>query len=108
MEILPPLRGRLLVRSKGKRATSSRFTTALKIARGMFRQGVLADDALSLSALNASAARKYCPGQILMVKRPAESSTLLSRRSVTLTSARVCTLMSCRQAASISQETVSA
>ena len=105
---LPPLRGRLLVRSKGKRATSSQITAEFKIGCGMFRQGALADEAVSLSALNASVTRKYCPGQILMVKRPAASSTLLSRRSVTLTSAGTCTLMSCRQAAFMSKETVSA
>ena len=105
---LSPLRRRLLVRSKGKPATSSRVTTELKIASGMFKQGVLADETLSLSTLNTSVTRKCCPGQILIVKRPVESSTLLSRLSAALTYARLCTLMSCRQAASMPQETGSA
>ena len=98
-------RRRLLVRSKGKPATSSRVTTELKIARGMFKQGALADETLSVSTLNTSVTRKSCPGQILMVMRPVESSTLLSRLSATLTCAGLCTLMLCRQAASMLQET---
>ena len=88
---------------------SSRITTELTIACGMFKQGALTDEAFSLSALNASATRKCCPGQILMVKgrlwNPRHFSPGLS---ATLTYARICTLMSSRQAASMSQETVSA
>ena len=55
----------------------------------------------SLSALNVSTALKYYSSQIASVKDPAESTTLLSSttRGVTLTSARICTAMSCRQVA---------
>ena len=38
-------------------------------------------------------------------ERPVESSTLLCRQSVAMTSARICALLSCRQAASMFQET---
>ena len=46
-------------------------------------------DGEDLDASQIFVTRKYCPGQVSMVKRPAESTTLLSRRSVTLTSARI-------------------
>ena len=51
-------------------------------------------EASSLSALNAHVTRMYCPRQVSMVKRPAESTTLLSRRNVTLISPRIRTPMS--------------
>ena len=52
----------------------------------------------SLSALHVSIAWKCSSSQVWPVKKPTESTTLLSW-SATLTSARICTLMSCCQAA---------
>ena len=43
--------------------------------------------------------QKCCSSQVSPVKEPAESTSFLSKRSVTLTSARICTPMSCRQVA---------
>ena len=63
----------------------------------------------STLAPNASVARKCCSSQVSPVQKPAESASFLSRRSVMLTSARVCTPISCRQAARpFSKEPVSA
>ena len=50
-------------------------------------------------APNVSVSQKSCSSQISLVEEPADSTTFLPGRSVTLTVARICTPMSCRQVA---------
>ena len=53
----------------------------------------------ALLAPNVSVARNCCSSQVSLVKEQSESTSFLSRRSVTMISARICTPMSCRQVA---------
>ena len=99
---LHPQRGRLSGMSQRNRAGMVSITTqSSNLWRQLTRRRPASSqtEKSSLLSPNVAIAQKSCSSQVSPVKDSAESTTHLPWRSVTWTSARSCTPMSCRQVA---------